>query len=111
MGLNRREFLRTSAIGAGAMLAPRLVSGADTRPGVSGRPNVILIVTDDQGYAEMSCHGNPILKTPNLDKLHAQSVRLANYHVSPTCCPRWPNCAAASCQAASSSTAAASCRS
>ena len=50
-------------------------------------PNVILVITDDQGYGDMSCHGNPTLKTPNMDRLHAESVRLTDYHVSPTCAP------------------------
>jgi hypothetical protein len=48
---------------------------------------VILIVTDDQGYGDLSCHGNPILRTPNLDRLHAQSVRFTNFHTDPTCSP------------------------
>ncbi len=51
------------------------------------RPNVILIVTDDQGYGDMSCHGNPWLQTPNLDRLCAESVRLEDYHVDPVCTP------------------------
>ncbi|MSU61529.1 MAG: arylsulfatase [Pedosphaera sp.] len=51
------------------------------------RPNILLVMTDDQGYGEMSCHGNPILRTPNLDRLHARSVRFTDFHVSPTCSP------------------------
>lgn len=51
------------------------------------RPNIIVIMTDDQGYGEMSCHGNPILKTPNIDRLQAQSVRFTDFQVSPTCSP------------------------
>lgn len=51
------------------------------------QPNVIIVITDDQGYGDLSCHGNPVLKTPNLDALHAESVRLTDYHVSPTCAP------------------------
>lgn len=51
------------------------------------RPNVIFIITDDQGYGDLSCHGNPVLKTPNIDKLHARSVRFTDFHVSPTCAP------------------------
>ena len=51
------------------------------------RPNVVLILTDDQGYGDLSCHENPILETPNLDRLHAKSVRLTDYHVDPTCSP------------------------
>jgi arylsulfatase A-like enzyme len=51
------------------------------------KPNVILILTDDQGYGDMSCHGNPVVKTPGLDKLHEQSVRLTDFHVDPMCAP------------------------
>jgi arylsulfatase len=51
------------------------------------KPNVIVVMTDDQGYPELSAHGNPILKTPNLDRLHGQSLRLEDYHVSPMCAP------------------------
>ena len=51
------------------------------------RPNVVLVITDDQGYGDLSCHGNPVLKTPHLDKLHSESVRLTDYHVAPTCSP------------------------
>ncbi|MDG2186546.1 MAG: sulfatase-like hydrolase/transferase [Mariniblastus sp.] len=61
--------------------------GPARKTGNPSRPNVILIMTDDQGYGDMSCHGHPWLKTPNLDKLHAESVRLTDYHASPLCSP------------------------
>ena len=51
------------------------------------RPNVLIVITDDQGYGDLACHGNPIIQTPNLDALHAKSVRLTDYHVDPTCSP------------------------
>ena len=51
------------------------------------RPNIIFILTDDQGYGDVGAHGNPVLKTPNLDKLHAESVRFTDFQVSPTCSP------------------------
>ena len=51
------------------------------------QPNVVLVIPDDQGYGDLSCHGNPVLKTPHLDKLHADSIRLTDYHVAPTCSP------------------------
>ena len=50
-------------------------------------PNVVIVITDDQGYGDLSCHGNPVLKTPSLDAMYAESVRLTDYHVSPTCAP------------------------
>ncbi|MEP2777520.1 MAG: arylsulfatase [Luteolibacter sp.] len=53
----------------------------------AAQPNVILIMTDDQGYGDVGVHGNPILKTPELDRLHGESVRLTDYHVSPFCTP------------------------
>jgi arylsulfatase len=51
------------------------------------KPNVVFILTDDQGYGDVSAHGNPVLKTPNLDRLHAEGVRFTDFHVSPTCAP------------------------
>lgn len=51
------------------------------------RPNVIVILTDDQGYGDLSCHGNPYINTPNIDKLYKESVRFTNFHVDPTCAP------------------------
>ncbi len=53
----------------------------------SKRPNVILIMTDDQGYGDLACHGNPVLATPHLDRLYGESVHLTNFHVDPTCSP------------------------
>ena len=60
------------------------VSAAD----LTGRkPNIVFVITDDQGYGDISAHGNPVLKTPNLDRLHAEGVRFTDFHVSPTCSP------------------------
>lgn len=60
-----------------------------TRGGLPGaaRPNVLVVMTDDQGYGDLSCHGNPVLKTPNLDRLHDRSVRFTDFHVAPMCTP------------------------
>lgn len=51
------------------------------------QPNVVIVITDDQGYGDLGCHGNPIISTPNIDKLHGESIRLTNFHVGPTCAP------------------------
>jgi arylsulfatase len=50
-------------------------------------PNVILVMSDDQGYGELSCHGNPVVQTPHLDRLHSESTRLTDFHVAPMCTP------------------------
>jgi arylsulfatase A-like enzyme len=51
------------------------------------KPNIVFIMTDDQGYGEIAAHGNPVIKTPHLDALHAESVRFTDFHVDPTCSP------------------------
>ncbi|RKN80933.1 arylsulfatase [Ulvibacterium marinum] len=51
------------------------------------RPNVILVMTDDQGIGDLGAHGNPWIKTPNIDKFFNESVRLTDFHVSPLCTP------------------------
>ena len=51
------------------------------------RPNILFILIDDIGYGDISAHGHPWLNTPNLDRLHDQSVRMTDFMVSPTCAP------------------------
>ena len=70
-----------------AMLVAAATPDASAAASSDARPNVVLIMTDDQGYGDLSCHGNPVLKTPNLDRLYNESVRLTDYHVAPTCTP------------------------
>ena len=53
----------------------------------SQKPNVILIMTDDQGYGDLGFNGNKAIYTPNLDKLSKDSIHLDNFHVDPTCAP------------------------
>lgn len=51
------------------------------------QPNVIIVITDDQGYGDLGCHGNPYIKTPNLDEFSHEAVNFSNFHVSTTCAP------------------------
>ncbi|MFN5533129.1 MAG: sulfatase-like hydrolase/transferase [Planctomycetaceae bacterium] len=59
----------------------RRVSAAD------GPPNVVVIITDDQGYGDLGFFGNRVLRTPALDRLAAASARLSSFYVSPVCAP------------------------
>lgn len=80
--LNRRELL-----GSMASLAafPEPLNTMETS--ANQRPNILLIITDDQGYGDIRANGNPVAITPNLDALHSESVRFTRFHVSPTCAP------------------------
>lgn len=51
------------------------------------RPNIVLIITDDQGWAQVGVHGNEILQTPHLDALASQGVEFTRFYVSPACAP------------------------
>lgn len=65
-----------------ASVLPTAGGAGDSTP-----PNILVILTDDQGYGDFSCLGNPVLKTPHLDRLHDESVRFTDFHVSPMCTP------------------------
>lgn len=54
---------------------------------VMAAPNVVVVITDDQGYGDLSAHGNPHLKTPHLDGLRDESTSMDRFFVSPTCAP------------------------
>ena len=53
----------------------------------TAHPNVVLILADDQGWGDLSLHGNPWVETPRLDSLAKSGVRLTNFYVSPLCAP------------------------
>lgn len=66
-------------LGAQTEVPPEASAGA--------RPNIVLVITDDQGYGPIGRHGHPWIQTPHLDQLHDQSVRFTRFLVSPTCAP------------------------
>jgi arylsulfatase A-like enzyme len=70
-----------------AVAAANLAGFAHAAGLAGSRPNIILVMTDDQGYGDLACHGNPLIRTPNLDHMYAQSVRFTDFQVSPTCSP------------------------
>ena len=82
----RRQFLGTLSA---AVLGGSLQRSRGTAQPKAGDkpPNVVLVLTDDQGYGDLGCLGNPILRTPNIDRLYGQSLRLTDFHVGPTCAP------------------------
>jgi len=84
--MQRRQFIRTMGAGIAGLCVGGARAAATDKPR-TGAPNIILVMTDDQGYGDLGCHGHPFLKTPNLDALHAQSTRFTSFHVSPTCAP------------------------
>jgi arylsulfatase A-like enzyme/acetyl esterase/lipase len=75
----------TGKTGAGVRPAGSLPQKAAQPAG--RRPNIIYVMTDDQGYGDIAAHGNPFLKTPVLDRLRNESVRFSEFHASPTCSP------------------------
>ncbi|MCB1236577.1 MAG: sulfatase-like hydrolase/transferase, partial [Verrucomicrobiae bacterium] len=50
------------------------------------RPNFVVIMIDDMGYEGVGCFGNPYFKTPNIDRLAAEGMRLTDFHSSGTVC-------------------------
>jgi arylsulfatase A-like enzyme len=81
--LTRREFLGVSAAGLGALaLKPRGGAAAEDR----GRPNILFILTDDQRFDTLGCAGNPIIKTPNADRLAREGVRFERAFVTTPIC-------------------------
>ena len=83
--MERRDFLKSVAMGMVSLAMPGCMSNSQ-RVGSKRPPNILLIVSDDQGYNDLGCYGSTQVKTPNLDNLSAGGVRLTNFYVT------WPAC-------------------
>ena len=53
----------------------------------AARPNVVIFLTDDQGYGDLSSFGHPTIRTPNIDRLAAEGMRLTSFYAAPACTP------------------------
>ena len=81
--LLNRTFLNIAGLGLAAGF-PGI--GKAVKPG-GEQPNVILILTDDQGFGDIGFNGNPKIHTPNIDRLAHEGVRFERFHVNPVCSP------------------------
>lgn len=81
--LFRRSVLRTAAIGSLALAAraDKLFGQARQAP-----PNIVFIMADDRGYADVACYGRPDLKTPNVDRIAAKGVRFLQGYANSAVC-------------------------
>ena len=85
-GYNRRDFLKTAGAGLASLPVIALFEGC-ARDAIQKRPNVVLIITDDQGYGDLGVHGNEKIRTPNLDHFAGESAGLSQFYACPVCAP------------------------
>ncbi len=89
--MHRRTFLHIAAAGSLSLTslscaAQTQVLGADAGP-KSKRPNLVVIMTDDQGYSDVGCYGARGFATPNIDRMAKEGVRFTDFYAAPTCSP------------------------
>ena len=84
MFMTRRD--RLQFVGLGAVFLGLAVAGFGESANSPTRPNVIVFLADDLGYGDLGCYGNPIVQTPNIDKLAQEGLRLTDCHSAGTVC-------------------------
>ncbi len=83
--INRRDFLKTIGVASAGLLLSRTSLGAEAK---TDRPNIVLIMTDDQGWGQTGYYNHPVLKTPNIDKMAANGLRFDRFYAgAPVCSP------------------------
>ena len=83
--MKNRFLIALAALGAVHFSLTNLAMGMSGEP--VKKPNVIIVITDDQGMGDLGCNGNPYIQTPALDNFYTDAIRFTNYHVSTTCAP------------------------
>lgn len=85
---SRRDFLKAMGAGALGLMIPHghAVSRASGQPTTKGKPNFVIIFTDDQGYQDVGCFGSPNIETPNLDRMAAEGMRFTDFYVAASVC-------------------------
>jgi len=89
-GITRRDFIDRAGkavIGGASILAVPLKACSGSTTKTPKAPNVVLMITDDQGYGDLGCHGNTDIQTPHLNAFAGQSVEFTRFYVSPVCAP------------------------
>jgi len=90
MDMNRRHFIKTLGLGLAALPAMnsrRLLAAEGSGQSKPPRPNILIIFTDDQGYADLGCYGNKKNKTPRMDKLAREGTRYTSFYAQHVCGP------------------------
>ena len=88
MSFLRKNPMKRSPQISTAILVLTILAPAVTAAELAGtQPNIVLVITDDQGYGPVGRHGHPWIRTPNLDRLYDSSTRFTRFLVAPTCAP------------------------
>jgi len=82
----RRGFLKAAGLAQAALIAPRGVAPAAKAKATPRRPNILLIMSDDQTWRDNGCYGNPDVKTPNIDRLASQGMRFTRCFTATAMC-------------------------
>jgi arylsulfatase len=86
--ITRREFVKTLGLSAAALTLTGCTSATARRSASKARPNIVYILADDLGYAEVGCYGQKKIRTPNIDKLATEGMKFAqHYSGNPVCAP------------------------
>jgi arylsulfatase A len=81
---DRREFLTMTGAAAVYAALPANVRAAYSTSG--RKPNIILILTDDQGYSDLGCYGSTSIRTPNIDKMAQEGIRFTDFYDCASVC-------------------------